>query len=273
MVLLCATAAPLDAASPGQNEGFTEPYRLVHLAAAEAGVIERLAVREGSRVEVGEVVAELDQSVLAASLEVARVIKDSRAALAAAEAELRLAETRFAQYERLAQASHATPEELERVRLERELAHGRVKAAEESRAVKAAEFRKIEAQLDRRRVRSPIDGVVIELHKQVGEFVAPTDPQVMTVAQLDALRATFSVPLATSRQYAVDQAVRVQIAANPGPAEAVVEFVSPVTDARSGTVTVKVRIDNAAGRYRSGERCLLLPVTPEPERLTRRLPR
>jgi hypothetical protein len=45
-----------------------------------------------------------------------------------------------------------------------------------------------------------------------------------------------------------------------------------VTDARSGTVTVKARIDNAAGRYRSGERCLLLPPTPEPERLTERQP-
>ena len=35
------------------------------------------------------------------------------------------------------------------------------------------------------------------------------------------------------------------------------EFVAPVTEAESGTVRVKVLIDNAKGAYRCGIRCLL----------------
>jgi multidrug efflux pump subunit AcrA (membrane-fusion protein) len=34
-----------------------------------------------------------------------------------------------------------------------------------------------------------------------------------------------------------------------------VEFISPITDAESGTVLVKVRVANPHGRFRSGERC------------------
>jgi len=35
----------------------------------------------------------------------------------------------------------------------------------------------------------------------------------------------------------------------------VVEFISPVTNAESGLVLVKVRIENSDRRFRSGERC------------------
>jgi multidrug efflux pump subunit AcrA (membrane-fusion protein) len=34
-----------------------------------------------------------------------------------------------------------------------------------------------------------------------------------------------------------------------------IEFVDPVTDGASQMVTVKLRIDNSHGRFRSGEQC------------------
>jgi hypothetical protein len=44
-----------------------------------------------------------------------------------------------------------------------------------------------------------------------------------------------------------------------------VEFVSPVTDAESGTVRVKVLLKNTDGQYRSGVRCEIdLSTIPTP---------
>ena len=37
-----------------------------------------------------------------------------------------------------------------------------------------------------------------------------------------------------------------------------IEFICPVDDAESGTVRVKVRIENRQGLHRSGQRCRLL---------------
>ncbi len=36
-------------------------------------------------------------------------------------------------------------------------------------------------------------------------------------------------------------------------------MISPITEAESGTVRVKCLIDNAAGHYRAGLRCVLNP--------------
>jgi len=106
------------------------------------------------------------------------------------------------------------------------------------------------------------------VHREVGEFVAPTDPVVVTVVQLDPLLATFSLQLNQARQLHAGGLVQVQFASAKKPVEAEIEFVSPVTDAKSGTVLVKVRIPNPAGECRSGERCTLVlagssPVSPE----------
>ena len=52
--------------------GYTEPYRLITVAAGEAGVIGEVLVREGDQVKQGQVLAKLDTAVLAAELEIAR---------------------------------------------------------------------------------------------------------------------------------------------------------------------------------------------------------
>ena len=44
-----------------------------------------------------------------------------------------------------------------------------------------------------------------------------------------------------------------------------IEFISPVADAESGTLLVKLRVDNPKGEYRSGMRCTLeLPASNPP---------
>ena len=55
----------------------------------------------------------------------------------------------------------------------------------------------------------------------------------------------------------IDQDVTIHFLDSEVETKGTVEFISPVTDAESGTVRVKIRIDNPDGKYRSGERCTL----------------
>ena len=80
------------------------------------------------------------------------------------------------------------------------------------------------------------------------------------MVQLDRLLAVFSVPAPAAREFRVDHKVHVSFPGLATPAEGTVEFISPVTDAESGTVRVKVRIENPKQEYRSGERCTLEPA-------------
>ena len=97
-----------------------------------------------------------------------------------------------------------------------------------------------------RTVRSPIAGVVTELHKQVGEFVAPNDPDVLALVELDPLLARFSIPLSEASSLREGQPVRIEFSLSKLIAEGVVDHVAVVTDAESQTVQVTVSIGVAS---------------------------
>ena len=276
-------AAPLTsqpAASTDQQEAFAEPYRTIQVATSDMGIIREVLVREGDLVEAEQPLVKLDDELVRASLEIAKQNLASRGALNSAEAELRLHTGRADKFEALVRNGNARPEELEKTKMEKEVAAARVLTAQESLVVRKLELERIQLELERKVVRSPLKGVVTKVHREVGEFVAPTDPVVVTVVQLDPLLATFSLKPVQAAQLQAGRPVQVLFATSETPVKAEVEFVSRVTDARSGTVRVKVRIPNAKGECRSGDRCVLLlsgkssasPVTTDPPRSAKRSP-
>jgi RND family efflux transporter MFP subunit len=262
-------------------EGFTEPYRHIDVAAAsESGRITSMNVREGESVSKGQLLATLDVDVLIATLNIAKERSRLSGQLDAANAELQLRRRRLKYIEQLVAEGHATEGELDRARTDLAVAQASVLVADEERRLAALECKRIEAQIERRQVRSPIDGVVTHVHREEGEAVAINDPQLITVVQLDPLRVKFSLSVAQSSMMTEGQTVSLHMSDLGQTAEGKVELVAPVLDAKSGTVSVNCVIDNRGNRYRSGMRCVLrLPDTrtPSPSRsvsgLTRLPPR
>ena len=240
-------------------EGFLEPYRSIDIAAPEPGILKSLQVVEGTVVTAGSVVAELNSEVLETALRIAEESSEARGKLESAQAELRLAETMLIKLQELVGRSLATPQEIERAQVERDVAAARLLAVEEELTIRRLEARRIEAEIDIRRLRSPIDGVVTVQHRDVGEYVSPADPLVATVVQLDPLTAVFAAPQIVVATLKFDAEVLVRVGDAEQPIAGVVEFVSPLVDPRSGTGQVKVRIPNPERQYRSGERCFLVP--------------
>lgn len=238
-------------------DGFTEPFREIDVASPEPGIIMQMAVREGEQVRAGQVLTVLDNEVHAALLAIAEQSKQAQGRLEALQAELGLRQDRMQQFEKLMKLGHARQEEIGKAHMELEIAEAQVKAAREDLLIKDLEYRKIKVQLDRRTITSPIDGVVTLLHKDVGEFVAPNTPEIMTVVQLDPLLATFSILSPQAEKLALNQTVKIRFPVSRRVVEGQVTFISPVTDAESGMVRVKVRVANPNGKTRSGERCLI----------------
>ncbi len=139
------------------------------------------------------------------------------------------------------------------------IAEAQVLAAKEDLIQKQLEHERIKAQLEQRKVRAPLSGVVSKIIKDQGEFVAPNDPTVLTIVQLDPLLAMFTLSLQQASNIHVDQQVMLRLMGTEDLVAASVEFVSPVADPESGTVLVKVRVPNKKGAFRSGTRCSLIP--------------
>ncbi len=210
--------------------GYTEPFKTINMSSSEQGVIAEMLVEEGAIVKKTQVVARLDTATLAAELDIAK-------------AEAKLQATRLKRLEDLSSANRSTPEELDRARTDL--------------TIKEAQKRKIEAQIEVRTLRSPVDGIVTEIKRDPSEAVSAANPHVMTVVQVDKLIVNLFLPPSRATCFKVGAATNLQLLDEKATTPATVEFVSPVTDSASGTVRVKFVIQNADGAHRSGGRCTL----------------
>ena len=210
--------------------GYAEPFKTITISSGEPGVIAEMLVEEGARVKKTQVLARLDIATLQADLDIAK-------------AEAKLQTTRLKLLEDLSAAKRSTPEELERARTEL--------------TIKDAQMRKIEAQIETRTLRSPVDGIVTEIKRDPSEAISAANPHVLTVVQVDKLIVNLFLPPDRAATLSRGAMVNLQLLDEQATAPARVEFVSPVTDSASGTVRVKFVIENADGAHRSGGRCTL----------------
>ncbi len=239
-------------------QGFTEPYADINMAAAEMGTLAAVLVKEGHVVKAGDLLARLDDEVLQASLEVAAAGMEAKGELESATTSLELKKIEQQKLTELFGRQHASQQELDRVRGEVKIASAKLQSVTEELDIRRLEHARIQAQLNQRQIRSTIDGVVIDVRKDKGEFVSPSDPVVVRVVQLDPLLVVFSVPVAKRDQVKAGQTVAMAVGEAGAAAQGEVEFVSPTADPSSGSFRLKVRLPNADGQWHGGEKAILL---------------
>ena len=128
-------------------------------------------------------------------------------------------------------------------------------------ALNRLEVELLDAQIRKRELVSPIDGVISSVDFEAGDFVAPgQNKPVVTIVEIDRLRATFHVPSQQAIRLAVGDRALLQLAQTVQSVEGMIETISPVTDPRTGTVQVRIVIPNSSHTFRSGWRCEFLPA-------------
>jgi len=155
----------ITAAAPPAVKRVTADGRLVARPGAEVtlgsdldGTIARVAVEEKDHVRRGQVLVELRADDLRASL------AEARARVAEADADIRLATAEVERARKLLSAAVGTPREVDRA--ERDL-----DAANARRETAVASVARIQAELAKTRVVSPIDGVVLSREVHPGETI------------------------------------------------------------------------------------------------------
>lgn len=237
-------------------EGFTQPFRKIELASDETGAIATLEVREGDRVEAGDVVAKLDNRVQSIQLQIAEKMASSTSQRSAAQKSLM---KRRAISQRLAQLNsqgHASESEIIRADLELSIAESKYNTAVEEAAIREIEAKRAAVQVQRRTILAPFNGQIAKIHSREGEFLSPLHPEVCTIVQTDKLLATFNVTSDQARQFAMGQSYELRLE-NGETVSAEVYIIGVETDPQSGTVEIKLVIDNSNFEIRSGENVTL----------------
>jgi RND family efflux transporter MFP subunit len=148
----------------------------VNVGSRISGTVVSLRVAVGERVEVGQLLAELDATALEARAD------EARAEVALSEPRIELAESILARRQRLAENSLTSVEDLDTAENDLAVARARQQADK-------ARLRSAEIALSYTRITAPINGVVAEVSTREGETVAAAfaAPNFVTIIDLDRL--------------------------------------------------------------------------------------
>jgi RND family efflux transporter MFP subunit len=237
------------------TKSFTEPIETNVVAASEAGVINVAQVKEGDQVSKGTPLAILNSDVLIQTRRRAVAQSQSTAIRDAATARVNLILSQKQNLESLFADGHVNQHEIFQKTQEYENAVAELKKAEDDLVLAKIEVDRIDAQIEQRIIKSPIDGFVTRIHKRLGEQVSNNEPQYATIVRLDELKAKFYLDLETIQSLQLGMSVQVYVGTQRESTIATIMFVSPVIDPDSGTGRVEVLIENPGYRIRSGTVC------------------
>lgn len=237
-------------------DAFLEPYRTVEISSPFRDRLDAVHVKDGETVKAGQLLAELGTRVLLAQRAQANEASTFHGAIDSAQALIKMRANRLAMLQDLDKSGNARPQEMITAQTELSMARSQLQTAIEEQQLKKLELAVIEAQLEEKKLRSPFDGVVVKVNRQVSELVGGADQQpLMTLVQLDPLKAVFHLPQAVAYPMAKSKTVTLEEGDTPIAGE--VEYISPVINAQSGTVEVRIRIPNPQHKLISGGRCSL----------------
>ncbi len=239
----------------------------VNLTSEVVGRVEAVHVEEGQRVSAGELVLAIDNEAYAA------LVEQNRAAMRLEEINIDRTALRIANLERrddrnaLLHARKLLDEHsFEAARHELEAARIDLRSAKERLAQARAQLHQSIEQLEKTRLRAPIDGVVTALDIEMGETAIASatnipGSQLMTIADPSRVVTEVHVDEADVANVSTGQSAEIVAIAYPQqPLTGVVEFVANTArrhrERRGLSFLVRVRIAETHGiRLRPGMSC------------------
>jgi len=257
LTLLAAASTSVTAAAdtePPEFDCLIQPHVVVEVGAESEGILESLEAERGQRVRAGQVVATLEAGVEEASVALARARAESTAQIDARQVSLAYGQRRVARLSELYDKRLVPELEKDQASTEARLASLRLREARENQRIAELELRRAQANLERRTIRSPVDGVVVERLAAPGESVE--DRPILKLAQLHPLNVEVIVPVAQFGTIEPDmRAVVMPETPIGGEYPAQVTVVDHVIDAASGTFGVRLELPNPDHRLPAGLRC------------------
>ena len=235
-----------------------EPSEIVELGSSVPGVVNHLFFERNNFVNEGDVVAQLDSRVELATLELANARAETETSLNLRRENAAFGLRTQKRNQELFNESTISAQDMDQVKTETYIAQLQAKQEEDNQKIAQLEAERARQALDRRTIRSPISGVIVERYKSIGEYIE-AEP-VYRIANLDPLHVELILPVEQmgTIEPGMKAEVRLDINAQSDDAHiAVVKSVDRVADAASGTFGVLLSMPNSGLRIPSGVRCNL----------------
>jgi RND family efflux transporter MFP subunit len=219
--------------------GTLEPLQQTTVHARVNAVLDAVLVREGERVQKGQVLARQNRADVAAQLD------QAQAQYVSASVELKLTEALENRKKELFEKKY--------------LSDADWAAAQGETEVRRATLQVRESQLEMAKrsagdalILAPISGIVARRHAEPGSNLSPGQV-VMTLVNLDELELAAAIPARDIPQVQLGRDVTFSVDGYPGEIfSGKVVRINPMANGGSRTITVYARVNNRDGRLRGG---------------------
>ncbi len=236
----------LHAAEP-DIPAITSPSADVILSFTQPGRILEIKVREGDKVEAGQLLVQLDDAAEKVQLSQIEAQSMDTSQVEAAQASLDQKRIDLEMLEWAASRASATELEVKHAKLDVVLAELSLKSAAFEHEQNKKKHDEARIRIDRMGLKSPIAGRIEKIEIEEGESVNALD-KVVRVVKTDPLWVDVAVPLATGRSLAPGRGADVKFPGSQKTVKGKVISVSTVADAASSTLRVRIEVPNRLNR-------------------------
>lgn len=244
--------------------GITKPIHDIELSFPVDGVVSKVLIKEGQKVKKGEELLTLENQLQLQEVQRRHVLLNDKSKLQTSahnkEVMQELVNNNRQLHNYLGAVSR---EEVRKLEMQYAGVDGDMSAAKQEKKREAIELQMAQRELERRILRSPIDGVITELAIEQGEWAQPGK---MVLHIVDTAKSFLEVNINVGDIYARDlkqnSTLAIQFKAGDRDIQKIgtVTFVSPMVDKSSALVRVKIEFDNSDGAILLGmSATVLLP--------------
>jgi len=254
---ILASGSALAAEAALEFDCLVEARQDIDIRSPVEGVIEAVIVERGTLLKKGQEIARLASGPERAAVDLARSRAGMEGELKAAQARLEFAQKKWERAEELLKKNFVSANARDEAESEYRLATEQLRAARENRRLAQLEVKRAEEVLAQRTIRSPVNGVVVDVVLRPGELATSNQKEpIVRVLEIDPLNVELILPVSNFGKIALGQSATVTLEPPVGGRyTARVEVVDRTVDAASGTFGVRLQLPNPDGSIPAGVKC------------------
>jgi RND family efflux transporter MFP subunit len=233
-----------------------EPHSVTELSTREEGVLEEVLVRRGDIVRKGQVVAKLESSLEMIALDFAEARANMKGDVESKQATLQYMLRQRDRITELFENKTISFNDKDKADTDVRLAETELQVALDNQSLMQIERDRSARRLELRSIRSPVDGVIVEILLVPGESVEDRAREIMVIAEVDPLNVEIILPAEQFGSVQVGTSAEITPLLPGVPVRSAdVAVVDRTIDAASDTFRVQLQLENKEYAIPGGIRC------------------
>ena len=233
-----------------------EPHSVTELSTREEGVLEKVLVRRGDIVRKGQVVAKLESSLETIALDFAEARAKMKGDVESKQATLEYMQRQRDRITELYEDKAISFNDKDKADTDVRLAETELQVALDNQRLMQIERDRSARRLELRSIRSPVDGVIVEILLVPGESVEDRAREIMVIAEVDPLNVEIILPAQQFGSVQVGTPAEITPLLPGVPVRSAdVAVVDRTIDAASDTFRVQLQLENKDYAIPGGIRC------------------